>query len=714
MLIPIGHEDQKITRLPWVAITLIVLNVVAFLFTYRIAEQQAVDSRQRAREIVRYVAQHPYLKPPPELRDAILPQRPPAELSEWTLFEQQSKLDQMGGELRAFAARSIFRTYGYVPAAPSLLALLTCMFLHAGWMHLLGNMLFLWVAGTSLEEKWGRVFFPILYLVGGIAGTLTHAFMNAESLVPMVGASGAIAGLMGAFLVRLATARIRFFYWFLIFRGTFSMPAYVALPLWLLQQFAMAKSPGGVAVWAHIGGFALGVLAAAVIRLTDFEARVLEPSVAKKTSWAASERLTAALGKLDRGEIDAAVKELEALLKSAPDNIEVHNSLIAAYTKKGDQAAAGQESARLVAAYLRAQDAEGALAAAKEHWRAHPDVPLSMRALLALAAYQEKQEACRDAENLYREALAAWPDDPLLPRALFSYGRLKLKVFGETTEALALLEQALAHPKMTPEFRRATEEMITAARRAASPAEDSRPAAREAPPELPPEPTVQTAPVEERYVESPTEPASPPPEPPAPAPEGLVPEWAPEAPAPAAEPTLPPPVEHEFYLSLEETPPEPAAPPPPPPPPPRQLLSIPMRAVGIDGRGLHVEDEAGKTARLPWEQIAGIAVASIGEQALGESAGGQLVLDLLMAPLPGPAGVDVQSIRVTGDALAIPQLQGEPSPARALQRLVATILKTSGATPYPSREECLGLRGFTVFPDLAAYEAALLEKLPAA
>ena len=91
---------------------------------------------------------------------------------------------------------------------------------------------------------------------------------------------------MGAFLVRLATTRIRFYYWLLIVQGTFSMPAYVALPLWLLQQFAMARygAAGGIAVWAHIGGFAFGALVAGVVRLSNVEKSILAPAIAKRTS----------------------------------------------------------------------------------------------------------------------------------------------------------------------------------------------------------------------------------------------------------------------------------------------------------------------------------------------------------------------------------------------------------------------------------------------
>jgi membrane associated rhomboid family serine protease len=304
MLIPIGHEDQNVTRLPWVTIALVAANVAVFLVTLPLVNRQAAETQIRVREIVQFAVEHPYLHLPSEIAPVVHARVPPPDLPAETVADDQARLDRLMSDLKARAALSVFRRYGYIPAEPHLLSLFTSMFLHAGWLHLIGNMLFLWLAGGSLEDRWGRILFPILYVVSGIMATLIHAAMQPQSTLPLVGASGAIAGLMGAFLVRLATTRIRLAYWFYFIRGTFLAPAYVALPLWLLQQFMMARTgtAGGVAVWAHIGGFVFGVLVAIVIQATELEAKVLAPAIAKKTTWAASEQLAAALSKLDRGD----------------------------------------------------------------------------------------------------------------------------------------------------------------------------------------------------------------------------------------------------------------------------------------------------------------------------------------------------------------------------------------------------------------------------
>ena len=317
--------------------------------------------------------------------------------------EEQSRLDAMWDDLKSSTKHTVFRNFGYVPAEPSLLALFTSMFLHGGWLHLLGNMLFLWLAGGSLEDRWGRLFYPVFYLAGGVVAALIHGVMTPQSSTPMVGASGAIAALMGAFLVRLATTRIRFLYWLLIFRGTFSIPAYVALPLWLLQQFAMARFGvgGGIAVWAHIGGFVFGALVAIVIRLSDVEKNILAPAIAKKTVWNPSEHLTTALEKMDRGDAEAGIQDLVAVLKQNPNNIEARTALVGAYTQAGDTLAAARESARLVSAYVVARDLDGGQAALEEHLRAHRTAPVALRSLLALAGQREKQERHHDAADLY-------------------------------------------------------------------------------------------------------------------------------------------------------------------------------------------------------------------------------------------------------------------------------------------------------------------------
>ena len=159
--------------------------------------------------------------------------------------------------------------FGSVPAATvrgeNLLTLFTSMFLHGGWAHLIGNMVFLWVFADNIEATIGSTRFLLFYLAGGLAAHAAHIYFNWYSTVPTIGASGAIAAVMGAYLVMFPTSRIKVWFFFLIFR----MPAIFFLGFWIAMQWISGTASlevntaqsGGTAWWAHIGGFAFGVLA---------------------------------------------------------------------------------------------------------------------------------------------------------------------------------------------------------------------------------------------------------------------------------------------------------------------------------------------------------------------------------------------------------------------------------------------------------------------
>jgi len=659
MIIPIGHEDQKVNRLPWVTVGLILINVLVFLFLLPTVNRQSDETRVQVREIIRFAEEHPYLRFPKELTPYVHHLNAPPELPRQTLIEQQAELDRKLLELREAQSRSVYFRYGYVPAHPSLLALFTSMFLHGGWLHLLGNMMFLWLAGTSLEDRWGRLFYPLFYLTSGVLATLSHAAMHPQSSLPMVGASGAIAGLMGAFLVRLGKTRIKFFYWFYIVRGTFYSPAYLVLPMWLLEQIYLAslRQAIGIAVWAHIGGFAFGAVLALIIRYSNLEASVLAPSIERKTSYRASSRLTQAMTKLDRGDTQAAIKGLEAILKAEPGNIDARTALVDAYTRVGNTVAAGKESARLVGAYLRARDPDGAMTAYLEHRQSHHDVPLPMRDLLALAAHAEKNREFHDAVDLYQAAVAAGPDDPLAPRALLGAGRLTFRAFQQPQDALPFLEQAIAHPRATAEFQRAGRDLIAEIRQTLAPgAEIAASAIRPAAPQ-------NVGPMESMQT---------------------------------------------IVMPAHETV---QATPPPERPPAPTLTTVPAGALGVDAKGITLQDGSGKMHRVAWSQVTGVSVGAVGGPVATDADTPRLVLDLLTTPNSHPDSSRVHCIRLTMKDLSIPQLKSETSSLRAFQRLVATVLKLTGATPYPGRDACLGVPGFPTYADLAAYETDLLSRL---
>jgi membrane associated rhomboid family serine protease len=177
--------------------------------------------------------------------------------------------------LSPYALNTFVTEWGIVPdqmRGMGLVTLGTSMFLHGGWLHLIGNMLFLWVFGRNVEDLIGGPRFLAFYILGGIAAGIVHVVVNAYSRVPTIGASGAIAGVMGAYLVKFPRSRIVTLIFIFFFVTTAEIPAFVILLYWFAIQFisgvgALASTDytgGGVAWFAHIGGFLIGM---ALIRL---------------------------------------------------------------------------------------------------------------------------------------------------------------------------------------------------------------------------------------------------------------------------------------------------------------------------------------------------------------------------------------------------------------------------------------------------------------
>lgn len=169
-------------------------------------------------------------------------------------------------ELRAF-----IHQYGVTPVrltaagtAPIHPSLLTSMFLHGGWMHLLGNMLYLWIFGNNIEDACGRVRFLFFYLLTGLAAAATQIFIHPESDIPMIGASGAVSGVLGGYLLLYPRARVLVLVPIFIFIKFLYVPAIVLLVFWFALQLlsgwaTLGHTGGGVAFWAHVGGFVAGM-----------------------------------------------------------------------------------------------------------------------------------------------------------------------------------------------------------------------------------------------------------------------------------------------------------------------------------------------------------------------------------------------------------------------------------------------------------------------
>lgn len=166
----------------------------------------------------------------------------------------------------AFIPASLYEPPVILSFGSGLWSGLLSMFLHGGWLHFLGNMMFLWIFGDNVEDRLGHGRYLVFYLLAGYVATFAHAFANPSSQIPAIGASGAISGVLGAYLFLHPGARIRTLVFIFVFFTTIEIPAIVFLPLWFLLQLGPGiasignadASAGGVAWFAHIGGFIAG------------------------------------------------------------------------------------------------------------------------------------------------------------------------------------------------------------------------------------------------------------------------------------------------------------------------------------------------------------------------------------------------------------------------------------------------------------------------
>ncbi|MFK8067534.1 MAG: rhomboid family intramembrane serine protease [Gammaproteobacteria bacterium] len=175
-------------------------------------------------------------------------------------------------------AQSVVYSFGVIPAVlldhtqlssdlyavPAEITVITSMFMHGGFLHLAGNMLYLWIFGNNVEDSMGHGKFFIFYLLCGVAAALTQALISPQSTIPMIGASGAVSGILGAYLLLYPHAKVLVVVPIIIILKTFRIPAMLVLGLWFgLQLISSANSApdeGGTAWWAHIGGFIAGMI----------------------------------------------------------------------------------------------------------------------------------------------------------------------------------------------------------------------------------------------------------------------------------------------------------------------------------------------------------------------------------------------------------------------------------------------------------------------
>ncbi len=336
MLLPIGHEETTVRRMPWVTFTVMGLCIAAWLLGLIVpANEGLVAARERS--AVDYWSAHPYLELAPELRGTTwltirqqIGDLPPEPEDRGVRVGEQRELDRRVSDyLGARDALPYFR-WGLVPASIKPLAFITHQFVHGGFLHLFGNLFILYLVGPFLEDAWGRVLYSGFYLSSGVVAAMVFIARYPHLDEPMIGASGAIAGVMGAFAVRFWDTRIVFFYWIFflkIYTGTFAAPAWLMLGLWCVREIVFAMGlwalvglgdAGEVAFLAHVGGFAFGVAVALAVRALGVEERWVRPALDRRETVHDAGDVAHALDLAGRGETGAALAALERRLDEQP------------------------------------------------------------------------------------------------------------------------------------------------------------------------------------------------------------------------------------------------------------------------------------------------------------------------------------------------------------------------------------------------------------
>ncbi len=468
MLIPIKHENMTARRWPVVTLALIAINVAVFLFTMSAIDDETPQLGQVKTHILILAALHPELKMQAEsqrLVDGFKQSRP----EQWKQLQNpnhdvidaydaklrvtenppnlQQETDSLNAQLVKLSSSSIIEQYAFIPAHPRPISYLTANFLHGGWLHLIGNMWFLWLAGFILEDVWGRWLYSVFYLIAGAAALQFWAWSNPGSITPTLGASGAVAALMGAFLVRFPKMKIEMAWLFMFKLYRFKAAAYWLLPLWLGSEIffgSLSGSSGGVAHWAHVGGFLFGALAAVAIQHSGLEQKANQ-AIEEKVGWTNDAELEQASGMMEHGQLFEALTILTNYVAAKPNSLDAWNLLRQIHTRQNNTKDYLEATVKTCALHLTAHEVEAAFQDYAEFVDSGGN-KMPATTWLELCKGAEEMQDFERAFTEYQHLAQAYPADRQALTAQLSAARLCLKRLNRPQDALAIYQAAAASP----------------------------------------------------------------------------------------------------------------------------------------------------------------------------------------------------------------------------------------------------------------------------
>ncbi len=486
-ILPLGHEDFVVKRLPWITICIAIVctllqvracaveggleeEALRLMRDIQGIEQEILAEYEEKKEAEQDHDPEELLEPLElgsireqlqrslaerariiqEFRDGKLTEPDDPRLLRW----QELKLE-LEGVTNAIPAIQL----GYRPALDGRFRMVTYAFAHGGWAHLLFNLWFLYLVGCNLEDRWGRWRFLAFYLAGGVVAAAAFRIWHPEATVPLVGASGAVAACMGAFMVCYGATQIRFFYvlfFFLLLRwGVFSARAFWALLLWFLGEalnsFIEGSAPGytTVAYSAHVGGFVMGAVVALLWRVTGFDERLQSAVDEQDVVFKENPLYARAVDLRTGGQPREAMQVLNQLIVQEPRHQPALEEMFLLSLELKNDKTLRQSAAGLIGSYSLDKNYSQVINAYRRIIEFAPSyVPEDNTLLQVVRAAREvgDLDAALEAVETLEEA---YPESALIPRALWDTADTQQKC-GWEDDAVATLEALIERYPVDP------------------------------------------------------------------------------------------------------------------------------------------------------------------------------------------------------------------------------------------------------------------------
>ena len=735
MIVRIADESAPTERAPWLTLGLMAAILASFLLARGQQPANGDGELVELEHAVDYWLERPYLEPEPAVIDAAahaarstdaaafvasMRERGPTPPADAETFGQEqnglvylTRLALRGTDALPGPAHP-FQRFGLKASAPRAHALITHVFLHAGWIHLGLTLLVLWLVSPALESRLGRPIFAGLCLASGLAAAATHLTLSSGSTAPLVGASGIAAGLLGAFGVRFAGGRV-YVHSFALhgFRPTavaLEVSTWQLVPVAILVQlaFSLLFMDGAVAAgndWAaNLAGLGFGGAFAFALQRLNIEKRFATRALEARTRAKLDPRLKRAVTARERGQHTEAIELAASVLRERPDDTDALQTSWDAHVAAGRAGDGARSARRLIELHARRGDLANAARLWDELVRVAHRSPVAPTTLLRIVPELVVQ-ARRDAAIAALRAVV----DPA--NTGFSVGQaLRVAELGTELDpptALRAARFALESPELVEERRARLEQLVVSLESSgvhAKPTPESEASPRSQTPSVPapldlavaeelsvpedlslPEEVSTQAidlplPTEELFELEPTQLSV----------EAPVPVSTPHAPARAA------PLEENYATVIYTAPPASRSGSP-------TVKITPAQPVALDVAGLRVRLEGGAPSLIEWTQIQAVGVGLV--SGLGQNP--LVVIDLALNWADAPEG-GLEVMRLRSDGFRARQLvTGAENALDALRALLAELLARSGAVPLPDAASAHGLP-FREYPSPEAYQSQVL------